>query len=107
MPTYLVMTPLELGGDERVEAGETVDLKVKDARELLAIGAISKDLPEPAPAVAPASKPTSTPAPAPAPASASASASASDASSESTTGAGSQADASQTGTEQSTTPPAA
>lgn len=105
MPTYLVMTPLELGGDERVEAGETVDLKVKDARELLAIGAISKDLPEPAPAVAPASKPTSTPAPAPAPASASASAS--DASSESTTGAGSQADASQTGTEQSTTPPAA
>ncbi|QOK91571.1 hypothetical protein HF908_08825 [Ralstonia pseudosolanacearum] len=95
MPTYLVMTPLELGGDERVEAGETVDLKVKDARELLAIGAISKDLPEPAPTASPASKPTPAPAPAP------------DASSESTSGAGGETDVSQTGAEQSTTPPPA
>lgn len=70
-----------------------MDLRVKDARELLAIGAISKDLPEPASAAALASKPTPAPAP--------------DASSESTSGAGGETDASQSGTEQSTTPPAA
>ncbi|CAH0445497.1 hypothetical protein LMG10661_01715 [Ralstonia syzygii subsp. syzygii] len=97
MPTYLVLTPLLLGDDIRVEAGETVDLKVKDARELLAVGAISKDLPEPASAAAP--KPAPTPAPAPEPV----------ASATSATGDVGETNTSQTGTgtEQSTTPPPA
>ncbi len=44
MPTYTVLTPL-LTGDGRLEPGETVDLKVKDARDLLASGAITKEAP--------------------------------------------------------------
>ncbi len=44
MPTYTVLTPL-LTGDGRLEPGDTVDLKVKDARDLLAAGAITKEAP--------------------------------------------------------------
>lgn len=51
MPTYTVVTPLKTG-DGMLEPGEPVELKAKEARELLAAGVISKPalaLPAPAP----------------------------------------------------------
>lgn len=62
MPTYTVVTPLKNGG-ELLEPGSPVDLKAKDAKDLLASGAIAKGAPqsEPAPANAPASQPGTEP----------------------------------------------
>ncbi|EHP39422.1 hypothetical protein OR16_31724 [Cupriavidus basilensis OR16] len=44
MPKFWVLTPL-LTAEGRLEPGEEVDLKPKEARELLAAGAISKEKP--------------------------------------------------------------